>query len=125
MNERGGSDGKKGYCWGYAPDRRTKPKVPDDLKKEVQTKADDLVEKVLRPKYIKPPPEKSEWNYPIGEGHAGFPISVSSDGPHAFGLTCRKPLFQDRCRKIGETIKAAVPHNAIQPRAGNRGPYRC
>jgi hypothetical protein len=56
---------KSGYVWGYAPDRQIKPKVPDDLKKEVQTKADDLVEKVLRPKYIKPPPKKSEWNYPI------------------------------------------------------------
>ena len=56
---------KKGYCWGYAPDRRTKPKVPDALKKEVQTKADDLVAKVLKPLYIQPPPEGSEWNYPI------------------------------------------------------------
>lgn len=50
--------------WTWAPDRRTKPKVPDDLKKEVQTKANELVEKVLRLAYIKPPPEKAEWNYP-------------------------------------------------------------
>ncbi len=50
--------------WTWAPDRRTKPKVPDDLKKEVQTKANELVEKVLTPAYIKPPPEKAEWNYP-------------------------------------------------------------
>ena len=56
---------KSGYCWGYAPDRRIKPTVPDDLKKEVQAKADDLVEKVLKPKYIKPPPKKPRWNYPI------------------------------------------------------------
>lgn len=56
---------KNGYVWGYAPDRRTKPKVPDDLKTEVQKKADALVEKVLTPKYIKPPPKKPKWNYPI------------------------------------------------------------
>ena len=41
------------------------PKFPMTLKKEVQTKADDLVEKVLAPKYIKPPPKKPRWNYPI------------------------------------------------------------
>jgi hypothetical protein len=54
-----------GYVWGYTSDRRVKPKVPDGLKKEVQTKADELVEKVLTPKYIKPPPKKPRWNYPI------------------------------------------------------------
>ena len=50
--------------WTWAPDRRIKPKVPDDLKKEIQTKAIELVEKVLTPAYIKPPPKKAEWNYP-------------------------------------------------------------
>ena len=56
---------KTGYVWGYAPDRRIKPKVPEGLKKEVQAKADKLVEKVLRPRYIKSPPKKARWNYPI------------------------------------------------------------
>ena len=50
--------------WTWARDRRIKLKVPDDLKKEVQTKANELVEKVLTPAYIKPPPKKAEWNYP-------------------------------------------------------------
>ena len=49
----------------WALDRRIKPQVPDDLKAEVQTKADDLIEKVLKPRYIKPPPKKPRWNYPI------------------------------------------------------------
>ena len=51
--------------WTFAPDRRIKPKVPDDLKAEVQAKADELVERVLKPRYIKPPPKKPRWNYPI------------------------------------------------------------
>ena len=51
---------RKGCTWGYAPDPRRKPSVPDDLKKEVQTKANDLVEKVLKLKYIQPPPKKPE-----------------------------------------------------------------
>jgi hypothetical protein len=56
---------KPGYRWGYALDRRIKPEVPDDLKREVQANADDLVAEVLTPKYIKPPPKKPRWNYPI------------------------------------------------------------
>ena len=56
---------KPGWQWTWAPSKTLKPKVPDDLKKEVQTKADDLVAKVLTPKYIKPPPKKPRWNYPI------------------------------------------------------------
>jgi hypothetical protein len=56
---------RKGYVWGYALDRHRKPTVPADLKKEVQAKADKLVEKVLRPRYIKPPPRKPKFNYPI------------------------------------------------------------
>ena len=50
---------------GYAPAPRIKPRVPDDLKAEVQTKANELAEKVLKPAYLKPPPENAEWNYPI------------------------------------------------------------
>jgi hypothetical protein len=51
--------------WTWAPDRRIKPKVPEDLKAEVQAKADELVERVLKPHYIKPPPKNRDWNYPI------------------------------------------------------------
>jgi hypothetical protein len=56
---------KTGRQWTLAPDRRRKPPVPDDLKTEVKIKADELVEKVLKPAYLKPPPKKPRWNYPI------------------------------------------------------------
>jgi hypothetical protein len=56
---------KTGYVWGRTPTRQTKPTVPDSLKKEVQTKANDLVETVLKSKYIQPPPKKPEFNFPI------------------------------------------------------------
>jgi hypothetical protein len=56
---------KSKAVWTLAPDRRIKPKVPDDLKAEVQAKADELVERVLKPRYIKPPPKSKQWNYPI------------------------------------------------------------
>jgi hypothetical protein len=56
---------KPGWQRTWAPSKMLKPKVPDDLKKEVQAKADDLVATVLKPKYIKPPPKNPEWNYPV------------------------------------------------------------
>jgi hypothetical protein len=92
---------KKGYVWGYAPDRRVKPKVPDDLKTEVQKKADALVEKVLRPKYIKPPPKKPKWNYPIElwtKWHRSFfyfGSTWASPGPNRIA-----PTFEHRFARI-------------------------
>ena len=56
---------KMGFGWGRTPTRRTKPTIPDDLRKEVQTKANALVEKVLKPRYIQPPPKQAEFNYPV------------------------------------------------------------
>jgi hypothetical protein len=46
--------------WVYAP---AKPTVPDELKAEVQKKADGLVETFLKPNFIEPPPEDTQWNY--------------------------------------------------------------
>ncbi|MEL6223604.1 MAG: hypothetical protein AAFR31_13295 [Cyanobacteria bacterium J06627_8] len=43
--------------------RGSKPKIPDELKAEVQRKFDHLIETEYRPKYIKPPSEKSSLGY--------------------------------------------------------------
>lgn len=53
----------RGRTW--VPSPPAKATVPDALKKLVQTKANELVERVLKPKYLKPPPKKRDWNYPI------------------------------------------------------------
>lgn len=89
---------KTGYVWGFAPDRRIKPKVPDDLKNEVQKKADVLVETILRKKYIKPPPKKSEWNYPIdiwtkwNRSFFYFTSTWACPGPNAIAPTFENPF---------------------------------
>ena len=49
--------------WVYAPKKPTPPKVPDALKREVETKANALVESVLKPKHVQPPPEDPQFNY--------------------------------------------------------------
>ena len=43
--------------WVYSPPKPKKPKIPDALKKLVDEKASQLVETVLKPEYVKPPPE--------------------------------------------------------------------
>ncbi len=54
---------KKQKRWVYKPAKESKPKVPDSIKKEVQTKANEFVESKLKPKHIKPPPEDSDFSY--------------------------------------------------------------
>jgi hypothetical protein len=39
------------------------PKVPEDLMAEVEIKATELVETVLKPQHLKPPPEDQPFNY--------------------------------------------------------------
>ncbi len=48
---------KQKKMWVYSPAKQPKSKVPDSLKVDVKTKADKLVESVLKPNHIKPPPE--------------------------------------------------------------------
>jgi hypothetical protein len=92
---------KKGYMWGYAPDRRNKPKVPDALKKEVQAKANELVEEMLKPRYIKPSPKKRKWNYPTDiwtKWHRSFfyfGSTWASPGPNRIA-----PTFEHRFARL-------------------------
>lgn len=87
---------KKGWTW--APSRRIKPKVPDDLKKEVQEKADKLVEEFLKPDFIKKPPKKPRWNYIIDihtKWHRSFFYFIAtfrSPGPRAITPTFEAPF---------------------------------
>ena len=99
---------KPGWLRTWAPSRRLKPRVPDDLKKEVQTRADDLVEKVLKPKNIKPPPKKPRWNYPVElwtKWHGNFfyfGSTWASPGPNRIA-----PTFENRFARmeyVGERL---------------------
>jgi hypothetical protein len=49
--------------WMKVPPKPARPKLPDDLKHEVQKKADTLLESYLRPTFILPPPKEPAWNY--------------------------------------------------------------
>jgi hypothetical protein len=46
--------------WVYSPPR---PKVPDAVKVELEAKATELINTVLKPEHAKPPPKNPKWNY--------------------------------------------------------------
>lgn len=47
----------------YSPRKQPSPPVPAALKQEVEEKANTLVETVLKPRYVLPPPEDPQFNY--------------------------------------------------------------
>ena len=47
----------------HVPPNPPKPKIADDLKAEVQRKADEFLESYLKPTFIHPPPKDHQWNY--------------------------------------------------------------
>ena len=89
---------KPGRQWTWAPNKRLKPKVSDDIKAELETKAKELIEKVLTPKYIKAPPKKPQSNYPTEiwtKWHRSFLYFTStwaSPGPHKIAPTYERPF---------------------------------
>src|SRR5437588_4489697 len=51
--------------WMYSPSKPTRPGVPESLKAEVTAKANELIDTVLKPTHIQPPPENPQFNYII------------------------------------------------------------
>jgi len=49
--------------WGFSPEKKPKSSLPGTVKDEMDTKAKELIEKVLKPKHIHLPPEASQSNY--------------------------------------------------------------
>jgi hypothetical protein len=48
--------------WVYSP---PKPKVPDAVKVELEAKGTELINTVLKPEHVKPPPKNAKWNYVV------------------------------------------------------------
>jgi hypothetical protein len=51
--------------WMRASSKSSKPSVPEKIKTDLETQAAKLVEEVLTPKYIQPPPAEPRFNYPV------------------------------------------------------------
>jgi hypothetical protein len=48
--------------WAMYPRKTSTASLPESLKMEVTTKANQLIETVLKPKYIQPAPENAQFN---------------------------------------------------------------
>src|SRR5947207_570357 len=49
--------------WAMYPRKTSTASLPEALKMEVTTRANELIDTVLKPKYIQPPPENPQFNY--------------------------------------------------------------
>lgn len=54
---------KRRKTWVYAPPRKNLSPVPEAFKKEVETKANELIESTLKPAHVKPHREDEQFNY--------------------------------------------------------------
>jgi hypothetical protein len=87
--------------WVYSPPKPKKPKVPEHVKQEVTQRATELIESILKPQYIKAPPENPEFNYLIDifskwyRNYFYFCGTYASPSPHAMS-----PTFETRFARM-------------------------
>ena len=80
-------------AWQISPAKTPKPPLPDSLKAEVEAKATALIENVLKPKYVLPPPKDGQFNYIIDIGakwyrnYFYFTSTYACPGPNALSPT--------------------------------------
>ena len=83
---------KRRKAWMIRPAKNPKS-IPDSLKNEVEAKASDLIENVLKPKYVKPLQESERFNYIIDIGakwyrnYFYFFSTYACPGPNALSPT--------------------------------------
>jgi len=80
--------------WVYSPCPASR--VPDAVKEQVAAKADEIVESMFKPQYIKPPPKEARFNYIIDiytkwrKNCLYFRAKFACPGPNAVS-----PSFED------------------------------
>jgi hypothetical protein len=92
---------KKRNPWEITPAKGRKPPLPDSLKAEVQAKADDLIENVLKPRCIEPPPQDGRFNYIIDIGARWYRNSFYLTSTYACpGPDALSPTFEVRFARM-------------------------
>ena len=78
-----------------------KPTIPASVKADVTARAQDLVETVLTPRYVREPPTDPQWNYLVGlstrwyRSSLYFCATYCCPGPHALA-----PSFEQRFARM-------------------------
>ncbi len=93
---------KKPKQWAWLPASRTShPAVDATFKAQTETKVRKFIEEVLKPQFVKPPPEDSDFNYVTDitlkwQGTSLFLVKIyACPGPNAI-----EPSFEDRFARM-------------------------
>lgn len=92
---------KKRKAWMISPGKSPKPSVPDSVKAELEAKANELIENVLKPKHVRPPKTGEQFNYisDIGakwiRNYFYFNSTYSCPGPDALA-----PSFESKFARM-------------------------
>lgn len=54
---------KSRKVWMLAPAKKSKSTIPPTVKANLERKAKELIETVLKPQHVQPPPKDRDWNY--------------------------------------------------------------
>ena len=87
--------------WMYKAKKESPPKAPDLMKVQVKSGADTLIETVLKPKHIEPPPINTDLNYLVdifSKWHGRyfyFCSRYNCPGPRALS-----PSFEDNFARL-------------------------
>ena len=79
--------------WVYSPPKPAKPSVPEAVKAQVEAKARELIDTVLKPQHVKPPPKNERFNYAIDidgkwyRNYFYFFSTYACPGPNALSPT--------------------------------------
>ena len=90
---------KKPRQWVYSP--RPASRVPDAVKERVTAKAEEIIETLFKPRYIKPPPKKPRFNYIVDiytKWHKNclyFRAKYACPGPNALS-----PFFEESFTRL-------------------------
>ena len=88
--------------WVYAP--RPASTVPDSAKRQLTARADEIVETIFKPRYLKPPPKKARFNYIVDiytkwrKNCLYFRAKYACPGPNALS-----PFFEDSFTRLAYT----------------------
>ena len=85
--------------WIYSPKKPSS--VPEAVKEQVAAEADEIIETLFKPKYLKPPPKKARFNYIVDiytKWHKNclyFRTRYACPGPNALS-----PFFEDSFTRL-------------------------
>ena len=92
---------KRRKVWVYSPPPPPKPRVPDMVKAMVEAGANELIEAVLKPEFVKPPPPDERFNYIVDISttwhRSFFYFSATYRSPHPDALS---PTFEVRFTRL-------------------------